>query len=172
MFAIIQDALKVRKGDFDNIVDDISDGEGDEAAGMQARAEMELAEDRARDRAIITAVTEGHDAMRNKSKKGVYSFEKLVGDSAVTGSRRRRKGEEGNDGANEVVEEEEDEEELMQRGMQNRLDKERASRARRGTGEFLCCSFVSGCKFFAVLAGCGRESALIAKYFSCLSPLN
>eukprot|EP01032_Pedospumella_encystans_P008654 gene8654-10247_t len=128
------DALKVRKGDFDNIVDDISDGEGDEAAGMQARAEMELAEDRARDRAIITAVTEGHDAMRNKSKKGVYSFEKLVGDSAVTGSRRRRKGEEGNDGANEVAEEEEDEEELMQRGMQNRLDKERASRARRGTG--------------------------------------
>ena len=63
-----QDALKFRKGDFDNIVDDVSDGEGDEAAGQAARAEMELAEDRARDRAIITAVTEGHDAMRNKGK--------------------------------------------------------------------------------------------------------
>jgi hypothetical protein len=72
-------ALKVRKGDFDHIVDDVSDGEGDEAAGAAARAEMELQEDRARDRAIITAVTEGHDAMRKMQKKGKYTFEKLVG---------------------------------------------------------------------------------------------
>jgi hypothetical protein len=69
----------VRKGDFDHIVDDVSDGEGDEAAGAAARAEMELQEDRARDRAIITAVTEGHDAMRKMQKKGKYTFEKLVG---------------------------------------------------------------------------------------------
>jgi hypothetical protein len=74
-----QAALKVRKGDFDHIVDDVSDGEGDEAAGAAARAEMELQEDRARDRAIITAVTEGHDAMRKMQKKGKYTFEKLVG---------------------------------------------------------------------------------------------
>lgn len=123
----------MRKGDFDNIVDDLSDDEGDEAAGAAARAEMELLEDRARDRAIITAVTEGHDAMRSRAKKGAFSFDKLVGDNALLADKRRRKqGEDG--GAEGAPEEEEefDEEELMQRGMQNRTDRERLSRARRG----------------------------------------
>jgi hypothetical protein len=87
-----QAALKVRKGDFDHIVDDVSDGEGDEAAGAAARAEMELQEDRARDRAIITAVTEGHDAMRKMQKKGKYTFEKLVGGGE---NRRETAGEYG-----------------------------------------------------------------------------
>ena len=35
-----QDALRVRKGDFDNIVEDVSDDEGDEEAGEVARAEQ------------------------------------------------------------------------------------------------------------------------------------
>jgi hypothetical protein len=123
-----QNALKVRKGDFDHIVDDVSDGEGDEAAGALARAEMELREDRARDRAIITAVTEGHDAMRKMQKKGKYTFDKLVGDG-LDKSRRS----EGQDGAaDEVQEEEFDEEEMLQRGMKDRFDREYQSRARRG----------------------------------------
>jgi hypothetical protein len=126
--AVVQNALKVRKGDFDHIVDDVSDGEGDEAAGALARAEMELREDRARDRAIITAVTEGHDAMRKMQKKGKYTFDKLVGD----GREKSRRGE-GQDGAAEEVQEEEfDEEEMLQRGMKDRFDREYQSRARRG----------------------------------------
>lgn len=119
----------MRKGDFEHIVDDVSDGEGDEAAGAQARAEMELQEDRARDRAIITAVTEGHDAMCKLTRKGkgAFSFERLVG-----GDSKRGGGAEGGAEGGAAVEEEEDLEELMQRGMQGRLEMERSSKARRG----------------------------------------
>lgn len=126
-----QNALKVRKGDFDHIVDDVSDGEGDEAAGAQARAEMELQEDRARDRAIITAVTEGHDAMRKLTRKGkgIYTFDRLVGE----GKRDRSAGSAGEPGTEEPAEEEYDEEEMLQRGMKDRFERERSSKARRGT---------------------------------------
>lgn len=122
----------MRKGDFDHIVDDVSDGEGDEAAGAVARAEMELQEDRARDRAIITAVTEGHDAMRKMQKKGKYTFDKLVGEDVGSSSRRG-----GADvGAEEPAEEEYDEEEMLQRGFKDRFDREYQTRARRGrTGD-------------------------------------
>lgn len=124
-----QNALKMRKDDFDHIVDDVSDGEGDEAAGAAARAEMELQEDRARDRAIITAVTEGHDAMRKMQKKGKYTFEKLVGEGR--NSRRSDTTGEGAEAA-PAQEEEYDEEEMLQRGMKERFEREFQTRARRG----------------------------------------
>ena len=41
-----QNALKIRDGDFDHIVDDLSDDEGDEERGRQARIEQEREDDR------------------------------------------------------------------------------------------------------------------------------
>ena len=61
-------------------MDDLSDGEGDEEAAVQARMAQELVEDRERTKAVITAVTEGRDAYKKSLRKGKYSFEKLVGD--------------------------------------------------------------------------------------------
>lgn len=118
--------MKLRKGDFDHIVDDVSDGEGDEEAGAAARAKMEYEEDRAKDRAIITAVTEGHDAMRKMQKKGKYTFDKLVGEEP-----KSRRSDTANDASGEQ-EEELDEEEMLQRGMQDRFERDRQYKVRRG----------------------------------------
>ncbi|KAJ1418101.1 hypothetical protein B484DRAFT_397063 [Ochromonadaceae sp. CCMP2298] len=120
-----QNALKYRKGDFDHIVDQVSDGEGDEEEGDRARAAMELQEDKLKDLAIIKAVTEGHDASRRKKNK--YSFDKLVGDEG--GGRRRRRGEAAPEGEEE---EEYDEEEMLQRGMMDRFEREKFVKGRRG----------------------------------------
>ena len=38
--------VEVREDDFENIVDDLSDGEGDETRGQQARLERERQEDK------------------------------------------------------------------------------------------------------------------------------
>lgn len=71
-----RNALRLRKGDLDHIVDELgSDEEEDNLEAMAARAAMEAKSDRDRTRMIITAVTEGHDKL--KAKKG-YSFDKLV----------------------------------------------------------------------------------------------
>ena len=111
----------------------MSDGEGDEAAGALARAEMELKEDRERDRAIITAVTEGHEAMRKMSRKGKYSFEKLVGDSSSGKHRGKKTGKDGETAEGAEEEEEYDEEEMLQKGMVDRFEREKySSKGRRG----------------------------------------
>jgi hypothetical protein len=81
----LQDALKLRKGDLDHIVDELSDGEGDEEAGEMARVALEMQEDKERTKAVITAVTEGREAYKKSVRKGKYSFDKLVGDSQEAG---------------------------------------------------------------------------------------
>ena len=117
--------MRLRKGDLDHIVDELSDNEGDEDAAVHARAEMELREDKEHTRRVITAVTEGHDTLKNKSKKSGYSFEHLVGGKKNIIV----------DNNTEAVEEEEemDEEEMLQRGLQEKLERDRRSRARRGS---------------------------------------
>eukprot|EP01038_Epipyxis_sp_PR26KG_P013063 gene13063-17507_t len=118
-------ALRLRKGDLDHIVDDLSEGEGDEEAGERARMEMDMKEDREKTKAVITAVTEGRDAVRKKHK-GKYSFEGLMND-------KHEKESQSLDVDNE--EEEFDEEEMIQKGMKERFERDRRARALRGSDD-------------------------------------
>lgn len=84
---------------------------------------MEEREDREKIRNIITAVTEGRDALKrqqNMAKKG-YSFEKLVGEFSS-----KKKHSEGDDnGEDGDAEEDFDEEEMLQRGLTEKIQRER-----------------------------------------------
>jgi len=133
-------ALKIREGDFDHIVDELSDNEGDEEAGLNARKEMELQEDKERIKQIITSVTEGHDAYKKLMRKNnKYSFDKLVNNNAydnISDSKmmKKKKGTTGDDNNDDGEEEEEemDEEEMLQRGMMDRYQREKNYKARKG----------------------------------------
>ncbi len=114
--------MQLRKGELDHIVDDLSDGEGDEDAGALARIDMEIREDKERTKAVIAAVTEGHDAARKKAKKGKYSFDRLVGD--------KKREVIAAAGGEEAEEEELDEEEMLQRGLKDKYEREHS----RGRG--------------------------------------
>lgn len=118
-----REALKLRKGDLDHIVDEVSEDEGiDEEEAVRARVDMEIREDRERTKAVIAAVTEGHDATR-KRNKGKYSFDRLVAD--------RKKERIVDPNGEGEMEEELDEEEMLIRGMKDKLERERASRSKK-----------------------------------------
>lgn len=110
-----RNALKLRDGDLDHIVDDISDDEGDEEAGRAARLAQEREDDRLATKKVITAVTLGHEAVRNAKQKGKYAFDKLT---AGRDDDKRQVVEEGGE------EEEEDYEERLQRGLSERNQSE------------------------------------------------
>ncbi len=76
-----QNALKYHQGDLDHIVDELSEGEGDEEAGHAARLRLDMADDARRTNQIVTAVTEGRDAARKRSRNEEFGFMKLVGDT-------------------------------------------------------------------------------------------
>lgn len=124
-------ALQLHKGDLDHIVDEISDGEGDEEAEREALYQMELKEDRERTKMIVEAITEGHDAMRAKKyrRRQGYSFEALV-----TGRSNKTADGQGDEsgeqeGANNAAEEEElDFEEMLQRGLSEKMEREKRRR--------------------------------------------
>jgi len=74
-------ALKLRAGDFDHIVDDISDDEGDEEAGDRARLEMDRKQDIQETKKIIDAVVLGQDKFREmRSLGGMFDQKTLVGE--------------------------------------------------------------------------------------------
>jgi hypothetical protein len=133
-------ALKLRKDDLDHIVDDVSDDEGDEEAGLRARLEQGALDDRAQTKAIITAVTMGHEAVRRAKKGSKYAFDKLVGgrdEEEIRGGAHRRGGADG-EGDDEAGEDAEDEEELLQRGLIDRANVQRQfdrKRRRFGPGD-------------------------------------
>jgi hypothetical protein len=122
-----REALKLRKGDLDHIVDELSsDEEEDNAEAQRARALLDEQQDKERTKMIITAVTEGHDRIKQMKQKG-YSFETLV-----QGRNRRNKEQaEGEEAGAEEAEEEWDEEEMMQRGMEGKLERTRLQRQMR-----------------------------------------
>ena len=104
---------------------------------------MELQEDKERIKQIITSVTEGHDAYKKLIRKNnKYSFDKLVNnntydninDSKNSKMMKKKKGNDGdgNNGDDDDEEEEMDEEEMLQRGMQDRYQREINYKARRG----------------------------------------
>lgn len=124
----LQDALRIRQGDFDNIVDDLSDGEGDEDAAIRARADLERKEDIEQTKQVIAAVTEGHALNRNRNK-GKYTFDKLIrGRDEEELERRFDVNGNGVDGEDEELDEF-DEEEMLQRGLQAKAEREMHSRA-------------------------------------------
>jgi hypothetical protein len=100
-------------------VDDISDDEGDEEAGRAARLAQEREDDRLATKKVITAVTLGHEAVRNANKKGKYAFDKLT---AGRDDDKRPIVEDGGE------EEEEDYEERLQRGLSERNQSEMMKR--------------------------------------------
>eukprot|EP01035_Chromulina_nebulosa_P018566 gene18566-24289_t len=115
------DALKLRKGDLDHIVDDVSDDEGDEEAGLKARLEQQEKEEKAKTRAIITAITEGHDtAKRLRNNKNIMSFNQLVGDDDEQIVNKIYDQENNNTTNDDDL----DEEELLLRGLENRKNRD------------------------------------------------
>lgn len=106
-------------------MDDLSDDEGDDEAAVRARVDMEIREDRERTKQVISAVTEGHDGTRSRRNKGKYSFDRLVAD------KKKERPVGGDEGAGEEQEEELDEEEMLQRGLKEKYERDRASRAAR-----------------------------------------
>jgi hypothetical protein len=133
-----QAALRLRKGDLDHIVDDLSEDEGDEEEAIRARTEMQLKEDKDRTRMVITAVTEGHDAVKHRMRKTGYTFEQLVSgkatdptlaDASDPAAPAAGAAEGGKDLS--PLEEEMDYEEVLQRGLKDRLEREKRNRASR-----------------------------------------
>lgn len=61
----------VDQDDLDHVVDDVSDGEGDEEAGEVARKRLEQAEEKERHKEIIRRMREGHDGRRGGIASGV-----------------------------------------------------------------------------------------------------
>lgn len=113
--------MRLRKGDLDHIVDSLSDDEGDEEAALKAMAEMQRKEDQDRTRMVITAVTEGHDALKNKRKKLGYTFDQLIGaEGTANGNNPDQEGGAAGQGVEEY-----DMEELLQRGLQQKKERER-----------------------------------------------
>lgn len=112
--------MRLRKGDLDHIVDELSDGEGDEEAGRKARLEQQIQDEKDSLKQVITVVTEGRDAARKNRQKGKYSFEKLVQD-----------GVDGTVIDGGVQEEEMDEEEMIQKKLQMKVDLEKQNRSRQ-----------------------------------------
>jgi len=74
----------VDDNDLDHIVDDLSDGEGDEEAGEVARKRLEQAEEKERHKEIMRRMREGYDGRRGGiasgvgGARGMHRFDQLV----------------------------------------------------------------------------------------------
>lgn len=104
-------------------MDDIDDDEGDEEAALKARLEQQAREEKQQTKAIITAITEGHDAAKRLlANKNTLTFEDLIADDDEAISKMRQEEsqmQEGNEDADEF-----DEEEMLMKGLQSRKDRE------------------------------------------------
>jgi len=75
---------EIMDDDYDNVVDELSDNEGDEDAGEKARKAFERKEDMERMKEIKRRVREGYDGRREgiaggiSSARGVHRFDQLV----------------------------------------------------------------------------------------------
>jgi uncharacterized protein YacL (UPF0231 family) len=72
--------LKLRAGDLDHIVDDVSDGEGDEVEGYSKRMEEEARQDRLKTKRILEALASGHQSSKQKQRdsRGHYGLDELA----------------------------------------------------------------------------------------------
>lgn len=87
-----EDNDQILEDDFDNIVDEVSDNEGDEEAGKKARKALEREEELARLKEIKRRVREGYDrqgiAGGMSSARGVHRFDQLVAADNVKEAKR------------------------------------------------------------------------------------
>jgi hypothetical protein len=95
--------LKLRATDLENIVDDLSDGEGDEEEGGRQRLQEEARQDRLKTKRILEALANGQKGSSrrgNESKsRGLYDLDELVaGDIADLQSQRKGEQEEVDEG--------------------------------------------------------------------------
>lgn len=70
----------MRKGELDHIVDDVSDGEGDEEAGNRARAEQQRKDDEMQTRQIAQVVAGGYKSRHGEKGRGKFSSRDLIED--------------------------------------------------------------------------------------------
>ena len=74
--------IVAEKEDFENIVDDLSDNEGDEEAGETARKELAQKEEKDRHKEIMRRMREGYDGRRggigSGNARGNHRFDQLV----------------------------------------------------------------------------------------------
>lgn len=84
-----REALKLRAGDLEHIVDDVSDGEGDEVLGRSQRMEEEARLDRLKTKKILEALATGHQSARQKQsaagQRGHYGLDELAAEG-ITGA--------------------------------------------------------------------------------------
>ena len=70
----------MRKGELDHIVDDVSDGEGDEEAGERARADQQRKDDELQTRQIAQVVAGGYKSRHADKGRGKFSTRDLLQD--------------------------------------------------------------------------------------------
>uniref|UniRef100_A0A7S4ADR4 DNA replication checkpoint mediator MRC1 domain-containing protein n=1 Tax=Pseudo-nitzschia australis TaxID=44445 RepID=A0A7S4ADR4_9STRA len=74
----------LNEDDLEHVVDDVSDGEGDEDAGMVARKQLERQEEKHRHKEILRRMREGYDGRRGGiaggggGARGMHRFDQLV----------------------------------------------------------------------------------------------
>ena len=73
----------IRKDDLEGVVDDLSDDEGDEQAGEEARKAMEAKEEKERQKDVMRLMREGYDGRRGgigsgMGARGVHRFDQLT----------------------------------------------------------------------------------------------
>lgn len=85
---------ELNENDMEDVVDDVSVGEGDEEAGEQARKAMELQEEKEQHREIMRRMREGYDGRRGgiagggAGARGVHRFDQLVAADNREGAKR------------------------------------------------------------------------------------
>jgi hypothetical protein len=98
-----QAALKLRATDLENIVDDLSDGEGDEEEGDRQRLLEEARQDRLKTKKILEALANGQKGAGRQSNtelrnRGLYGLDELVGgDIADLAKAQKEDAEDGNE---------------------------------------------------------------------------
>eukprot|EP01041_Mallomonas_annulata_P000966 gene966-1874_t len=128
-------ALQLRRSDLEGIVDDLSDGEGDEVEAQRERMKLEASRDAQQTRDVVQALRDGDmSRSRRKDKKGHFDRRELARDDEDE-DQQLSKGDRGDEAGN--GEEEEDLEEMLLKGLKERfVDNKAVLRKRlRGSDE-------------------------------------
>lgn len=125
---------EVNEDDLENVVDDVSDGEGDEDAGEEARKAMEVREEKERHKEIMRRMREGYDGRRGgiagggAGARGVHRFDQLVAADNREDAKRlgllnddEMDSEDENEGKGDDDDEEEDEAALLDKMLKDRF---------------------------------------------------
>lgn len=95
--------MKLRATDLENIVDDLSDGEGDEEEGDRQRLEEEARQDRLKTKRILEALASGQKGVNRSSNefksRGLYGLDELVTGDIVESQSKKKDEDDEADGA-------------------------------------------------------------------------